>query len=59
MDGSRQISKLRVGPECCVACKPFSFDMQVALLKLVLLGFGELSLQVEHGSVERSSGFFM
>ena len=48
-----------MGSERCVACKSFGLDMQVSLLKLVLLGFGEVSLQVEHGSVKRSCDFFM
>ena len=54
-----QICNLCIGPERCVACKSFGLDMQVSLLKLVLLGLGEVSLQVEHGGVERSCYFFM
>ena len=59
VDGSRKVCNLNVCPKCCVACKLFSPELQVALLKLVFLCFGKLALQVEHGIIERSSDFFM
>ena len=58
-DGLSQVCDLSIGPERCVACKSSGLDMQVSLLKLVLLGLGEVSLQVEHGGVKRSCYFFM
>ena len=45
--------------ERCVTREFLGFDVQVTLLKLVLLGLGEVPLQVEHGGVERSCDFFM
>ena len=58
-DGLGQISNLSMGSERCVARKFLGFDVQVTLLKLVLLGLGEVPLQVEHGGVERSCNLFM
>ena len=58
-DGLGQVSKLSMCSERCVTRKFLGFDVQVTLLKLVLLGLGEVSLQVEHGGVERSCDFFM
>ena len=59
MDGSCEVCDLYVCPECCVACKLLSPELQVALFELAFLRFGKLALQVEHGVIERSSYFFM
>ena len=59
IDGLGQIRNLSMSSERCVTRKFLGLDMQVTLLKLVLLGFGEVSLQVEHGGVKRSCDFFM
>ena len=58
-DGLGQISNLSMSSERRATRKFLGFDVQVTLLKLVLLGLGEVSLQVEHGGVERSCDFFM
>ena len=59
MDGSCKFRDLYVCPECCIACKLLSPELQVALIELAFLRFGKLALQVEHGIIERSSYFFM
>ena len=58
-DGLSQVSKLSMCSKRCVTREFLGFDAQVTLLKLVLLGLGEVSLQVEHSGVKRSSDFFM
>ena len=59
MDGSCKVCDLHGCSECSVASKLFGPELQVALFKLAFLRCGKLALQVEHGSIERSSYFFM
>ena len=48
VDGSGEVSYLRVCPKGRVSCKFLGSEVQVSIPKLVLLCFSKVGLHVEH-----------